>query len=265
LLEKGLKIAICGKGGVGKSTVCAVWSLLFALDGIEVLALDADSNPNLGMAFGVPPENNPQPLVEMKELIQQRTGAKPGSVGQYFRLNPEVSDLPEKYSYKIDGVKLLVLGSLKQAGGGCACPEGAFLKALLNYTILQRQEMIIVDMEAGVEFMGRASAEGVDGLVVVVEPGHRSIETAVRIAHMAREMGITQVAAIANKLTDESQFEVIRRQLPDIELLGAVNYDPLVQQADLDRMPVIKAGGQMKEELDLARKRLIGQWSVEKV
>ena len=121
-LQTGLKIAICGKGGVGKTTVCAVWSQLYAQDGYKVLAIDADTNPNLSLAFGIPAENRPQPLIDMTELIEERTGAKKGSVGQYFKLNPEVGDLPEKYSLEVAGLKLLVLGSIDQAGSGCACP-----------------------------------------------------------------------------------------------------------------------------------------------
>ena len=203
----GLKIAIGGKGGVGKTTVCAVWARLFADDGFDVLAIDADPNTNLALAFGLPSEQNPEPLVAMKELIADRTGTSGDMVGAYFRLNPKVSDLPEKYSIDIDGVKLLVLGGITQGGAGCACPEGAFLKALLTHTILQREEIVLVDLAAGVEFLGRASIQNIDALVVVVEPGARSIETANTIARMGKQLGVKFVAAIANKITDAAQPE----------------------------------------------------------
>ena len=255
-MPTGLKIAICGKGGVGKTTVCAVWSQLFAQDGFDVMALDADSNPNLSLAFGMSAESRPPALIDMKELIEQRTGAQKGTMGQYFKMNPEVSDLPEKYSREIAGIKLLVLGSIDQAGSGCACPEGAFLKALLSHTILHRQEMILVDMEAGVDFFGRASVLGVDAIVVVVEPGGRSIETANNLSKMARELGIKVVGAVANKIYDPSQREVIRSQLKDITLLGSIENSRQVQEADLQRTAVIDCHPELIEQLRIAKEAL---------
>ncbi len=184
----GVKIAIGGKGGVGKTTVCAVWARLFAEDGLDVLAIDADPNTNLALAFGIDSAQTGEPLIKMKQLIAERTGTTKESVGAYFKLNPEVSDLPEKYQVKVNGVKLLVLGGITTAGAGCACPEGAFLKALLTHTILQRQELVLVDLAAGVEFMGRASIQGIDALVVIAEPGRRSIDTANNIAKWANSL-----------------------------------------------------------------------------
>ena len=160
--KQGIKIAIGGKGGVGKTTVCAVLAQLFSESGFDVLAIDADPDTNLASALGVASEQSPEPLINMKDLIAERTGTGKDAVGSYFRLNPKVSDLPEKYWHESNGLKLLVLGAITQAGSGCACPEGAFLKALLGHTILQRQEMVLVDLAAGVEFMGRASVQGID-------------------------------------------------------------------------------------------------------
>jgi len=252
-----MKIAIGGKGGVGKTTVCAVWAQLFAAQGHDVLALDADPSLSLGAAFGLPAERTPRPLIEMKDLIAERTGTRKDAVGTYFRLNPAVSDLPEEHWLKVGDVKLLVLGAVTRAGGGCACPEGAFLKALLTHTILQREELVLVDLAAGVEFLGRASVQGIDALVVVIEPGSRSIETAQNIAAMARDLGIGTVGAIANKVTDPAQLDLIRSKLKDIALLGAVTYSRSVQEADLQRMPVIQADAAAVQELDQARQRLV--------
>jgi CO dehydrogenase maturation factor len=170
----GIKIAIGGKGGVGKTTICAILAQLFAEDGYDVLAIDTDPNSTLCCAFGLPYEQNPVQLIKMKELIAERTGTSNEATSTYFRLNPKVSDLPEKYWVEVNGLKLLVLGAITRAGSGCACPEGSFLKALLTHTILQRQEMVIADLAAGVEFMGRASIQGIDALLVIVEPGSRS-------------------------------------------------------------------------------------------
>ena len=254
--EQGIKIAIGGKGGVGKTTVCAVLAQLFAESGFDVLAIDADPDANLASALGVASEQSPEPLINMKELIAERTGTEKDAVGSYFRLNPNVSDLPEKYWHKSNGLKLLVLGAITQAGSGCACPEGVFLKALLRHTILQRQEMVLVDLAAGVEFMGRASVQGIDALILVVEPGGRSIETANNMAAMANELGIKHVGAIANKITEPAQTNLIQSQLRDIVLLSSLSYSRALQEADLDRRAVFEADTQVLAQLKHARQHM---------
>ena len=254
---QGAKIAIGGKGGVGKTTVCAVWAQLFAKDNFDVLAIDADPNTTLAFAFGIPPEQNPEPLINMKQLIAERTGTDKDALGAYFKLNPKVSDLPQKHWIEANGVKLLVLGAITQAGGGCACPEGTFLKALLTHTILQRQEMVLVDLAAGVEFMGRASVQGVDAFVVIVEPGGRSIETANNVAKMARELGIKNVAAFANKITQNTQTDVIQSKLKDVALLGSLPYSRSVQEADLEFKPVFQACPELVSALTDAKDKLM--------
>jgi CO dehydrogenase maturation factor len=257
LTMQGLKIAIGGKGGVGKTTICACLAQIFAENGFNVLAIDADPNANLSLAFGVPSGKSPTPLIEMKDLIAERTGTDKNSVGAYFKLNPKVSDLPEKYWLDVNGFKLLVLGAITQGGAGCACPEGAFLKALLTYTILQRQELVLVDLAAGVEFLGRASIQGIDALVIVVEPGARSIETANNLARMAVELGVKNVAAIGNKITDAAEINTIESQLKDITLLGALPYNQSVRQADLKRIPVIQADTEFIEKLKKVKDSLV--------
>jgi len=254
---QGVKIAIGGKGGVGKTTVCAIWAQLFAESGFNVLAIDADPNTTLGSAFGIAPQQCPEPLIRMKQLIAERTGTGKDAVGAYFRLNPKVSDLPEKYWLEANGLKLLVLGAITQAGAGCACPEGAFLKALLRHTILQRQELVLVDLAAGVEFMGRASVQGIDAFVAVVEPGGRSIETANNIAKMAKELGIGFVGTIANKIAEPAQTEVIKSQLKDTVLLGTLRYSRSLQEADLRRAPVFGADAEVTEQLKQAKNKLV--------
>jgi CO dehydrogenase maturation factor len=257
-LSYGLKISIGGKGGVGKTTVCAVLAQLFVQDGFDVLAIDADPNTNLASAFGIPSEESPEPLIKMKELIAERTGTGKDTVGTYFRLNPKVSDLPQEYWLEVKGLKLLVLGGISQAGAGCACPEGAFLKALLTHTVLQRQEVVLVDLAAGVEFMGRASIQGIDALVVVVEPGSRSIETAVNIARMGGQLGIKQVAAIVNKITDAGQVETIKSQLAkaNITVLANIEYSSAVQEADLQKRDVFQTSPVLVERLRQAKRTL---------
>jgi CO dehydrogenase maturation factor len=253
---QGTKIAIGGKGGVGKTTVSAIWAQLFAHEGFDVLAIDADPDANLASAFGVPKERSPEALIGMKHLIAERTGTGKDSVGMYFTLNPKVSDLPEQYWLETNGVKLLVLGAITRAGAGCACPEGAFLKALLAHTILQRQELVLVDLAAGVEFMGRASVQGIDALILVVEPGARSIETAGNMANMATTLGIRQVGIIANKITESVQVKQIESQLSDAAMLGTLKYSRALQEADLRRAPVFEADAEITNELRRAATRL---------
>jgi len=256
-MQDSFKIAISGKGGVGKTTVCAVWARLLAQSGLDVLAIDADSDPNLASALGVEADRCPEPLIKAKDLIRERTGAEPGSIGQFFKMNPYVSDLPEKYSYLINGVKLLVLGAIESAGGGCACPESAFLKALLTHSMLHRNEVILVDLPAGVEFLGRACVQGVDGLVVVVEPGMRSIDTARHIAEMGRDMGISRVGAFLNKITDEGQVGEIESRLGGIAILGSFGYNPAIQAADLKRVSVMEGNSELVEALAGAKDRMM--------
>jgi CO dehydrogenase maturation factor len=252
----GAKIAVGGKGGVGKTTVCAILSQLFAEGGYDVLAIDADPDVNLASAFGIPQEQSPEPLIKMKELIAERTGTGKDTLGAYFKLNPKVGDVPEEYWYETNGLKLLVLGAITQAGAGCACPEGAFLKALLTHTMLQRKEVVMVDLAAGVEFMGRASVQGIDALVLVVEPGARSIETANKMAQMARKLGIGLVGAIVNKVVEPSQGDLIESQLKDAVLLGTLKYSRSLQEADLKRSAVFAADAEVTEVLRRVERRL---------
>ena len=257
-MQTGIKIAISGKGGVGKTTICAIWAQLFAEEGFDVIAVDADPDTNLCNAFGISPEQSPEPLIRMKQLIAERTGTGKEAAGAYFRLNPKISDLPEKYCLEISGysLKLLALGAVSQAGAGCACPEGAFLKAMLTHTILQRQEVVLVDLAAGVEFMGRASVQGIDALVVVVEPGSRSIETAINITRMAQKLGVKHVAGIINKVTAPQQIEAITSQLKNIIILGNIDYRPEVQDADLCRESVYQSSPQLVDKLKMAKNAL---------
>jgi len=252
----GAKIAISGKGGVGKSTICAVLGRIFAEEGLEVMAIDADPNVSLASVLGIPITESPEPLINMKEMIHERTGTKTDAVGAYFRLNPKVSDLPAAFLRNVNGINLLVLGGISQAGAGCACPEGAFLKALLTHIILHRKEVVLVDLAAGVEFFGRASIEGIDALLVVVEPGGRSIETAVNIARMGAELGIRCIAAVANKITNQQQIMVIKSQLHNIPILANIEYYPEVQEADLQRKGVFQACPELVNQLRQAKSML---------
>jgi CO dehydrogenase maturation factor len=184
-----MKIAITGKGGVGKTTLSALLSHIFSSEGIRVVAVDADPDANLPQALGVSPGESEKikPIAEIEELIEERTGAKPGAIGGIFKINPKVDDIPEGYGHRIDGITLLVMGKSKTAASGCYCPENALLRRLLKHLIVERDEVVIVDMEAGIEHLTRGTAEGVDAFIVVVEPGQRSLQTAVQVKKLASE------------------------------------------------------------------------------
>lgn len=174
------KIAITGKGGVGKTTLAALLAHIYAEAGHPVIAIDADPAASLAYALGLPEELAAQvsPIVEMEELIYERTGAKPGTSGGFFTLNPRVDDIPDRFSVLHRGVRLLQLGTVSKGGSGCICPESAVLKTLVTYVILYRNEVMILDMDAGVEHLGRATASEVDAFLIVAEPGRRSLSTA---------------------------------------------------------------------------------------
>jgi CO dehydrogenase maturation factor len=245
-----MKIAISGKGGVGKSTIAAVLALTLAQRGGRVLALDCDPDANLGGALGLSSEELDQivPIARQIDLIEERTGAKVKRYGQMFKLNPEVSDIADNYATKHAGVDLLVLGAVEEGGGGCACPESVLIKALVTDLILYKDDTLIMDMEAGVEHLGRATARGVDVMLVVVEPGQNSIDCAKRIIKMTRQIGIKDVRFIANKVNDAGDEAFIREALAGYEVLAALPYSNEIRKADrsgysvIDYLPdVIKA------------------------
>jgi CO dehydrogenase maturation factor len=250
---RGLKIAISGKGGVGKSTVVAVWARLLAQRGNPVYAIDADPDANLAHALGMPADiaANIVPLASNDRLVEERTGAKRGQTGQFFSLSPDVHDIAQKYAVEWHGVQTLVLGAVKKGGAGCACPESTLLKSLVRYLVLQDNEIVILDMAAGVEHLGRATAVGVDALVIVVEPGSRSIETAVTIERLAGEIGLAQRSfLLINKAReDRPTIDAVKTALPGVPLLGAIPYDERFIMADEKRQCVMDLTGQ---EADVA-------------
>lgn len=239
---RGLKIAISGKGGVGKSTVAAVWSRLLAEQGLPVYAIDADPDANLAHAFGMPKTlaDTIKPLVCNDALIEERTGAKRGRTGQIFSLTPEVSDIAGKYAVQWNGVQVLVLGAVKKGGGGCSCPESALLKSLVRYLILRENETVILDMEAGVEHLGRATAAGVDALVAVTEPGTRSLETAQHIQVLAADIGLSgRFFLLRNKVRESGrQAGTGNKNIPDVPLLGTIPFDERFIRADEERKSI---------------------------
>ncbi len=243
-----MKIALSGKGGVGKTTVAAALCFAFAEKGYTVVAVDADPDANLASALGVPAEMLPAPISTLADLIEDRTGAKPGASGGLFKLNPRVDDLPEKLWVEHNGVRLMVMGSIKKGGGGCVCPESVLLKSLVQHLILYRNEVVIMDMEAGVEHLGRATAQAVNYFIVVLEPGMRSIETARQIRKLAHDIGISRVYGIGNKIRRQSDRDFFRQAAADIPILAYIPHDEAIIEADLSRRSIWQEGSPMVTE-----------------
>jgi CO dehydrogenase maturation factor len=253
-----MKIAISGKGGVGKTTLAALLAQVYAGAGRNVLAVDADPSPCLAGALGFPTELRAElhPISEMDELIYERTGARPGTVGGFFTLNPRVDDIPERFSVTHRGVRLLEMGAVDLGGSGCICPESAMLKTLFTHLLFRKDDVLILDMYAGVEHLGRATVDFVDAMLVVVEPTRRSLGTAAQIKALAADIGLTRLWLVGNKVRNPEEAEFLEGETPGIPLLGMLPADLGVQEADrmglavYDYVPALReAAEQMAERL----------------
>lgn len=229
-----MKIAVTGKGGVGKTTFTAVLSRLYADEGRTVLAVDADPDANLGMALGFTEEelNEVVPITKMRELIKERTNSTAETFGKFFKINPKVDDIPDMMAKVKNGVKLLLLGTVEDAGSGCVCPENVLLKRIITHLILRSDDVVILDMEAGLEHLARGTTDCMDSFIVVVEPGERSIQTYHKVSELAADLGITDVKVVANKVRGPEDEEYLKSRIPDESLLGFIHYNDDVIAAD---------------------------------
>ena len=228
-----LKLAIGGKGGVGKTTVTSLLARCLAHKDKKVIAIDADPVTNLAANLGIDESKPIIPVSELKELILERTGAEPGTIGGFFTLNPKVDDIPDRFSLEKDGVRLLVMGTVETGGSGCICPESTLLKALVNHLILNHNEVVIMDMEAGIEHLGRGTSGSMDGLIIVVNPGKRSRVAAEKIKKLGTDIGIKNIYVIGNRIKSEQDKDLIKESMKDFEILGFIpEYDEI---ANADR------------------------------
>ncbi len=219
-----LKIAVGGKGGVGKTTITSLIARAIAASDkdTKVIAIDADPVANLAAGLGIDESQPITPVSELSDLIAERTGAQPGTMGGFFTLNPKVDDIPERFSIEKDGVKLLVMGTVQKGGSGCICPESTILKALMNHLVLARNEVIVMDMEAGIEHLGRATSGSVDALVIVVNPGKRSRVAADKIRQLGRDIGIKNIVVLGNRIRSERDRQLIEEGMGDHKILGFI-------------------------------------------
>ncbi|MDH5770446.1 MAG: AAA family ATPase [Candidatus Bathyarchaeota archaeon] len=233
-----MKIAISGKGGVGKTTIAGIMARTLAERGFKVLAIDADPNANLGLTLGIPPEVTQKivPVSENIKLIKEKTGVGPESYGAIFRLSFRVDDIVDNFTIRSpDGVNLLIMGTVKSAGEGCTCPANALIRALLRHILVKRDEFVIVDLEAGIEHLGRGTAEYVDCMLIVVEPNLKSIETAKKIYNLSRELKIKNIFVVGNKIFDKNDESIIKETYGDTgTLLGLIPYDEKIKKADAE-------------------------------
>ncbi|MBI5190145.1 MAG: AAA family ATPase [Nitrospirae bacterium] len=253
-----MKIAVTGKGGVGKTTLSSALARAFSEAGHRVLVVDADPDANLAQSLGIAQSEiaKIKPIALMADLIEERTGAKPGAGGSIFKLNPKVDDIPDEFAYVHKGIKLLVMGRAKTGGAGCYCPENVLLKSLIRHLILRRDEVVVLDMEAGIEHLTRGTTGSVDAFIVVVEPGGRSVQTAKQVASLASDLGVRQVYVVGNKVRGAEDRKFIEDNLPGMEVLGFLSYSAEVINADLRAVEVYDNCPGLVAEVEVIKARI---------
>ncbi|MBN1602331.1 MAG: hypothetical protein JW915_12030 [Chitinispirillaceae bacterium] len=238
-----MKLAVAGKGGAGKTMVASTLSYIFAQKGDAVYAIDADPNPTFGQALGFPESVlcTIQPVISLKELIRERTGAgdsREEAAGTYFRLNPRVDDIPDRYCGTHRAIRLLIMGATRGPGTGCACAENTVIKALVSHLVLRVGETVIMDMVAGTEHIGRGTASGVNALIVVVEPSNRSILAARSVLDFSKQIQGLCCRIVGNKIRSVDDKDFIRDAFPDYTVNNFISWNENVLKAENASVPV---------------------------
>lgn len=253
-----MKIAVSGKGGTGKTTLAALLAAELRRRDYRVTVIDADPNPTLAAALGFPPAPL-IPLLEMSDEIEERIGSQ----GGFIRLNPRVDDLVRRVAVAHDGINLIVAGGITHGGAGCACPQSVLLRRLLEHVVMELDEAVIIDLEAGLEHLGRRSAHEVDAMLVVVDPSRAGIETARRIRRLASEIGVARVLAVGNRIREPADVEYLAAQLDGLELIGTIPYSDDVIEAERAGRPVTRIEGALPAAVALLTDTLVATTKVE--
>jgi len=242
-----MKLAISGKGGVGKTTIAATLTRLLASDRKVVYAIDADPDACLAAGVGIEEEiiKEHKPLVELRDIINKKSAGG----GAFYTLNPNVDDVLEDYCITKDNIRFLRMGGIKKGGEACYCRENTFLSAVVSSLLLDKDDAVIMDMGAGIEHLSRGTARGVDMMLVVVEPSKNSVNTAKLVQKMADELGIKKVKIIGNKIRNDKEREFIASQFPAEDLLGFVAFDEVVWESAMDKGPAAELGGQLLDSM----------------
>ena len=253
-----MKLAVTGKGGVGKTTLASVLARLYAEEGKKVLAVDVDPDANLGLALGFSEAETAAitPIAKMKDLINERTGASSDGLGKFFKINPRVDDIPDRFAKEKNGVKFLVMGTVETGGAGCVCPEHVMVKQLLSHLVVARDDAVIMDMEAGLEHLGRGTAAMMDRFIVVVEPGARSLQTFHKVQALARDLGVKRVQAVANKVRGKEDEEYFKDLIPAEDFLGFIRFSDDVISADRQGVSPFDTSAAVKEDIRRIKEQL---------
>lgn len=243
-----MKIAISGKGGVGKTSILAM--LAYHLQKkckMEVLLIDADPSPHMAQTIGVEDVGTIRPIAEMKDLLVERSGKTPGS--PFYNINPQVDDLISRFMIEHDGLRIMVLGAIETGNSGCACAENTVLRRLLTKLLLRPSQAVLLDMEAGVEHLGRGTIAGVDHLLVVVMPTNSSVRTAQKITRLANDVGIPRISYVGNLVRDAEDKQFLVDSL-GVRPLACFPDSEALRKAERQRTPITKIAEQFSAVLD---------------
>lgn len=249
-----LKVAFSGKGGAGKTTIASFFIKALAKDGMRVLAVDCDPVADLGRFLGIKDADRITPIVGMKDLINERTQTSLDRA--FYKLNPKVDDIPDKFAKKIGNIKLIVMGTPRIGGSGCMCPESSFLKALLSRLLLQEDECVVMDMEAGVEHLGRATASFVNHLFIITEPTVSSIEVAKKISRLASDIKIKDISVILNKVRKNQDIDFVKDNISSLPLIGSIPFAEDLLAYGMDKDITIEETQGYKKVLEIEQKIL---------